>query len=73
MGFWLESGHDVLGLVMAGHVGHDGRRDMVCVIQGLGKVVCQPFIMWLCVDPRSFVPSNELILGWEVRQNSDSN
>jgi hypothetical protein len=30
-------------------------------------------VVVLCVDPRSFVPFNELILGWEVRPNSHSN
>jgi hypothetical protein len=42
---------------------------MACVVQGLGKVVCQPLVMWLCVDPQSVLPPfNELILGWEIRQ-----
>jgi hypothetical protein len=73
MGFWLGSGQDGLALVMAGRVGYGGEQDLACVIQGLRKVVCQPLVMWLCVDPRSFVPFNELILGWEVRPNSHSN
>jgi hypothetical protein len=63
MGFWLGSGQDGLGLVMVGHVDYDGGRDLACVIQGLGNVVCQPLVVWLCVDPRLFVPFNELILG----------
>jgi hypothetical protein len=73
VGFWLGSGQDGLGLVMAGCVGYDGGRDLACVIQGLGKVVCQPLVVWLCVDPRSFVPFNELMSGWEVRLDSHSN
>jgi hypothetical protein len=36
--------------------GYDGERDLACVIQGLGKVVCQPLVMWLCDDPRSLSP-----------------
>jgi hypothetical protein len=25
-------------------------------------VVCQPLVMWLCANPRLYVPFNELIL-----------
>jgi hypothetical protein len=32
-----------------------------------------PLVMWLCVNTRSFVPFNELILGWEVSIKSHSN
>jgi hypothetical protein len=46
---------DGLGLVMVGHVGYDGERDLLCVVQGLWKVVCQASVVWLCVDPRSYV------------------
>jgi hypothetical protein len=31
--------------------GYVVERDLACVVQGLGKVVCQPFIVLLCVDP----------------------
>jgi hypothetical protein len=56
MSFWLGSRPDGLGLVMAGRAGNGGERDLPCFIQGLRKVVCQPLVMRLCVDPQSFVP-----------------
>jgi hypothetical protein len=33
----------------------------------------QPLVVWLCANPRSYVPFNELILGWEIRLHSHSN
>jgi hypothetical protein len=30
------------------------------------EVVCQPQVQWLCANPRSSFPFNELILGWEL-------
>jgi hypothetical protein len=44
MGYWLGSGQDGLGLVMAGLVGYDGERDLASVVQGLCKVVQQPWL-----------------------------
>jgi hypothetical protein len=58
---------------MAGRVGYDGGRDLACVVQGLRKVVCEPLVVWLCVDPQPFVHFSELILGREVRLNSHIN
>jgi hypothetical protein len=58
---------------MAGCVGYDDERDSACAIQGLWKVVCQPLVVWLCANPRSYVPFNELILGWEISLHSPSN
>jgi hypothetical protein len=34
--------------------------------------VCQPLVVWLCANPQSYVPFNELILGWEIRSHSNS-
>jgi hypothetical protein len=51
---------------MARHVGYDDEGDLACDIQGLWRVVCQPLVVWLCVNPRSYVPFNELILGCEL-------
>jgi hypothetical protein len=46
------SGWDLVGRF---GFGYDGERDLACVVQGhmpsLGKVVCQPLVMWLWVDP----------------------
>jgi hypothetical protein len=35
--------------------------------------VCQHLVVWLCANPQSYVPFNELILGWEVSLHSHSN
>jgi hypothetical protein len=73
MGFWLGSGQDGLDLIMVVVLDMMASETWCVSSKGLRKVVCQPLVVWLCVDPRSFVPFNELILGWEVRPNSHSN
>jgi hypothetical protein len=73
MGFWLGSGQDGLDLIMVSVLDMMAGETWCVSSKGLWKVVCQPLVMWLCVDPQSFVPFNELILGWEVRPNSHSN
>jgi hypothetical protein len=61
----------MVGLGMVGHmvmmVG-----ETLCVLTKVSCgcvstfVVCQPQVMWLCANPRSCVPFNKLILGWEL-------
>jgi hypothetical protein len=69
--FWLGSCQDGLGLVTAGHVGYDDERDLACAVQGLWKVVSQPWLcisLWLCRCVPTLDHISPLInkfLGWE--------